>query len=280
MGCRVLQKNDKKITFAFKGEAHKGIDLVGPGATLDYIVAHSDGTVAGVVSNINYNTSKMGQRIYGNYVKIKHDNGMYTLYAHMQYGSVKVSNGQRVTKGQVIGYMGNTGYAFGAHLHFEVRNTEDKYIDPTPYIDADLPQAEKPQEPTNLPYEKGDKVRVKQGSVDYDGASLASFVYNNIYDVIQASGNRIVIGIGNQVTCAINKDNLIKVNNNSETKIEKIEEGNKVRVKQGATDYDGTALAPFVYQNEYDVIQLSGDRAVIGIGNAVTAAINVSNLYK
>ena len=69
MGCRVLQKNDKKITFVYKGASHKGIDIVGPCSTLDYIVAHSDGTVVAVVSNINYNTSKTGQRIYGNYVK-------------------------------------------------------------------------------------------------------------------------------------------------------------------------------------------------------------------
>jgi murein DD-endopeptidase MepM/ murein hydrolase activator NlpD len=142
MGCRVLKKNDKKVTFSFKGASHKGIDLVGPGSTLDYIVAHSDGTVVAVVSNINYNTSKSGKRIYGNYVKIKHDNGMYTLYAHMKYGSIIVKNGDRVSKGQVIGYMGNTGYSFGAHLHFEVRDENDKYIDPTKYVDADLPAKE------------------------------------------------------------------------------------------------------------------------------------------
>ena len=81
MGCRVLKKNDKKITFAFKGASHKGIDLVGPGSTLDYITAHSDGEVVAVVSHIDYNTSKSGKRTYGNYVKIKHDNGMYTLPA-------------------------------------------------------------------------------------------------------------------------------------------------------------------------------------------------------
>ena len=53
---------------------------------------------------------------------------MYTLYAHMKYGSVTVKVGDRVSRGQVIGYMGNTGYSFGAHLHFEVRNENDKYI--------------------------------------------------------------------------------------------------------------------------------------------------------
>lgn len=156
MGCRVLQKNDKKVTFVYKGASHKGIDLVGPGSTLDYITAHSDGTVVSVVSNCNRNTSKTGERIYGNYVKVKHDNGMYTLYAHMKYGSVTVKVGERVSSEQVIGYMGNTGYSFGAHLHFEVRDESDKYIDPTGYVDADLPVKEQPNAETTYTVKSGD----------------------------------------------------------------------------------------------------------------------------
>lgn len=139
LNCRVLKSGKCEVSQKYKGSKHNGIDLVGAGYTLDYVVAHSDGTVVGVVSNVNYNTSKSGQRIYGNYVKIKHDNGMYTFYAHLKYGSVAVKVGQRVTKGQVLGYMGNTGYSFGAHLHFEVRNANNVQIDPTPYVGASLP---------------------------------------------------------------------------------------------------------------------------------------------
>ena len=47
--------------------------------------------------------------------------------------------GQNVDKGQKIGNMGDTGVASGPHLHFEVRNASDNWIDPTPYINADLP---------------------------------------------------------------------------------------------------------------------------------------------
>jgi hypothetical protein len=61
----------------------------------------------------------------------------------MAYGSVKVSKGQKVKKGQVIGYMGMTGHSTAGHLHFEVRDTKNKRIDPTPYIDADLPSTKK-----------------------------------------------------------------------------------------------------------------------------------------
>lgn len=139
LNCRVLKSGKCEVSQKYKGASHNGIDLVGAGYTLDNVVAHSDGTVVGIVSNCNRNTSKTGKKIYGNYVKIKHDNGMYTFYAHLKYGSLAVKLNQRVTKGTVLGYMGNTGYSFGAHLHFEVRNANNVQIDPTAYVSADLP---------------------------------------------------------------------------------------------------------------------------------------------
>jgi len=54
--------------------------------------------------------------------------------------------------------------------------------------------------------------------------------------------------------------------------------GSKVRVKKGAKDYNGTQLASFVYSTVYDVIQISGDRVVIGLGKAVTAAVHKKDL--
>lgn len=69
---------------------------------------------AGVVTLSSYNSS------YGNYCIINHGNGYATLYAHQrQLPLVKV--GDTVSKGQVIGYVGNTGNSYGAHLHFELR---------------------------------------------------------------------------------------------------------------------------------------------------------------
>ena len=62
---------------------------------------------------------------------IYHDGTYTTLYGHMK--SVAVTEGQYVEQGQVIGYVGSTGYSTGAHLHFEVRKN-GAYDDPENYV--------------------------------------------------------------------------------------------------------------------------------------------------
>ncbi|MCL2299192.1 MAG: M23 family metallopeptidase [Firmicutes bacterium] len=59
-----------------------------------------------------------------------------------------------------------------------------------------------------------------------------------------------------------------------------IKAGDRVRVKQGAKTYTGGKLASFVYSTVYKVMQISGDRAVIGLGKAVTAAVRIADLTK
>lgn len=139
--ARVLESGICEITQEYKGLQHGGIDIVNKGYTLGNIVAHTEGQVVEVRNNC---TGFESSGSYGNYVKIKHSNGYYTLYAHMAYNTVKVSKGQRVSKGQLLGYMGATGTAYGGHLHFEVRNTSDVRIDPTSYLDANLPNSQAP----------------------------------------------------------------------------------------------------------------------------------------
>ena len=99
----------------YRGIPHKGIDIAGAGAYGSQIVAADSGVVMfsafGTSANYHYG--------YGNVVQIDHGNGYSTLYAHCS--SLRVSEGQRVTKGQVIAYVGNTGSSFGSHLHFEIR---------------------------------------------------------------------------------------------------------------------------------------------------------------
>jgi murein DD-endopeptidase MepM/ murein hydrolase activator NlpD len=99
---------------------HTGVDI---GASYGAkILAADDGTVI----TAGYNSGG-----YGNYVVISHGNGLTTLYGHMS--SYAVSNGQNVSKGDVIGYVGSTGRSTGPHLHFEVRQS-GQYIDPMSYF--------------------------------------------------------------------------------------------------------------------------------------------------
>jgi murein DD-endopeptidase MepM/ murein hydrolase activator NlpD len=68
---------------------------------------------------------------YGNLVVIDHGNGLATAYAHQS--SMAVGNGASVSQGQVIGYVGCTGYCFGPHLHFEVR-VNGEPVNPLGYL--------------------------------------------------------------------------------------------------------------------------------------------------
>lgn len=138
---RVLKTKGNLITQHYANKGHNGVDLVGAGHTTDTIVAHSEGKVVFVQTGQKNNLRAPSgtNATYGNCVKIKHSNGYCTLYAHLS--KVYVSLGQQVSKGQDIGYMGDTGRSSGAHLHFEVR-TGDAYstiTNPESYLDADLP---------------------------------------------------------------------------------------------------------------------------------------------
>ena len=95
---------------------HTGIDLRGSTGTPVYAVS------SGVVIKANNNGNG-----YGNSIRIRHDNGMITQYAHLN--SIKTRKGRRVRKGQLIGTVGNTGYSTGPHLHFGVKKN-GRWVNP------------------------------------------------------------------------------------------------------------------------------------------------------
>lgn len=135
MASRILQKGINRITQGY-GLKHKAIDIGRSHLTGEPIIAHTAGKVILCQTGQKNNKGATGSASYGNYVKIDHGHGYTTLYAHLE--KVNVIVGQKVAKGQVIGTMGNTGNSYGMHLHFEVR-LDNKHIDPTPYLEADLP---------------------------------------------------------------------------------------------------------------------------------------------
>lgn len=139
---RILKTGEHRITQGYSS-VHNAVDVVKSPSLLDDIIAHSAGKV--IFCQTGYKNAKgsKGNASYGNCVKIDHGNGYATLYAHLN--KVYVANGQSVEQGQAIGYMGDSGNAYGAHLHFEVWK-DGKRIDPTAYLNTDLPIA-KPAAP-------------------------------------------------------------------------------------------------------------------------------------
>lgn len=158
---RVLKTGTNQITYTYaehcdkvnKGQGWaKGVDVVKNYNQCDWITAHTDGTVIKVVDYLdgtNGVPDKEGMG-YGNYVMIEHRDRLVTLYAHLE--KVQVKEGQKVAKGTVLGFIGNTGGSRGAHLHFEVRGYKEpitkanlhdinafNWLDAQAYVDIDLP---------------------------------------------------------------------------------------------------------------------------------------------
>lgn len=108
---------------------HGGIDIAGAGIMGTPVVAAADGTVIATNSSCTHNWGKSYScgcgGGYGNYVMISHAGGKMTVYGHLT--SLTVSTGQSVSRGQVIGYVGSTGYSTGPHLHYECRLNGVRY---------------------------------------------------------------------------------------------------------------------------------------------------------
>lgn len=98
-----------------KKSFHKGIDLAAPNGTPIYATADGVVAFAGVCNG------------YGNFIKLNHQNGYKTGYAHMS--SMVVKTNDKVKKGDLIGYVGSTGTSTGNHLHYEVYYN-DQVTDP------------------------------------------------------------------------------------------------------------------------------------------------------
>jgi len=109
----------RKDPFTGQRAFHNGLDIVAPRGTP--IRAPADGVV----------TKAGREKGYGNVIYISHGNGLTSRYAHLDGFAVKP--GQEVGRGELIGYVGNTGRSLGAHLHYEILVNNTK-VDPVQYI--------------------------------------------------------------------------------------------------------------------------------------------------
>lgn len=177
MGSRFFKNyEDYRITYPFGEreilgvrEHHSGVDLIplakNGGAISDWVVAFDAGEVI---------EAGFGERS-GYYCRIRHDETLVTLYCHFKKDTLRVKKGDRVARGDLLGYMGSTGRSTGAHLHLGVA-LYGEYVDPSVYFDKDLSEVNK----LTLTHERrvlrkgavGGEVRLLQTMLNFHGAKL------------------------------------------------------------------------------------------------------------
>jgi len=133
--CPITQTFGENPALYPSTHGHMGIDYGCPEGTP--IKAAATGLV--VFADLDPETERNPKAGYGNYVKLRHDGGEYTVYGHLS--SLAVTLGETVRTGQIVGASGNTGRSTAPHLHFEYRTTATNAIDPAPFL-VDTPPTE------------------------------------------------------------------------------------------------------------------------------------------
>lgn len=105
------------------GKTHKGIDIANSVGTPIYSVMDGEVISSGPAQG------------FGNWIRVRHDDGAISVYGHMPSDMLYVSVGDRVSAGQEIAGMGNEGRSTGPHLHFEIYPDSLSAVDPVPWFD-------------------------------------------------------------------------------------------------------------------------------------------------
>ena len=122
---KVVRPSENPITQGYSNN-HRAYDRAGLNLP-DEVRAGMDGVIVEQVDQYNtnwINTGTLTIKDYGNYIKIRHDDGSFELHAHLKQGS-SLNIGTRVKAAQVVARIGNTGNSTGFHLHSEYRNTQN-----------------------------------------------------------------------------------------------------------------------------------------------------------
>lgn len=150
-----------------KNSTHNGIDLVatkdGRTGQVDYITAHTGGTV----ESVGFSSSA------GYYVKIRVSADALMVYYHMREMAY-VKKGATVKKGEKLGYMGSTGTATGAHLHWGIQQ-DGKWIDPQPYLDKDYVKEDVKEDKTEVKTEVKNEVNATDAAQEFNKAVAGTY---------------------------------------------------------------------------------------------------------
>jgi hypothetical protein len=113
----------RQLPWEEHGRLHAGVDIAAEVGRP--ILAAADGVVVRVAQDSGY----------GRFVEVKHAEGLTTLYAHMGKVLPNITSGVAVKAGTPIGLVGSTGSSTGAHLHFEIRDRQDRPLNPSLFLD-------------------------------------------------------------------------------------------------------------------------------------------------
>lgn len=246
----VLKNGNHFLTYGFEDKyykEHKGNDFIAKkGQPLDFVVSPFDGIVSLVRANVTQNLPNNPTSL-GNYVRIDFENGYQGRFGHLKYGSIVVNVGQKVKKGQIIGYMGNTGYAFGEHLHFDLMK-DGKFIDGLPFLKGEKFFTE---------FERNFLLTYTRMFPTYEQAKQFVNVYSD-YEGYSIVEKRVE-----------NVDKTLKV-------------GDYVTVKANSHDVSGVRLSDFLQKTaeKRQIMTIKNGVATIGKNGQITARTKIENIVK
>jgi hypothetical protein len=120
----------RQLPWEEQGRLHAGVDIAADAGSP--ILASADGVVVRVGQDAGY----------GRFVELKHAEGLTTLYAHMGHALPNIASGVAVKAGTPLGVVGSTGSSTGAHLHFEIRDRQDRPLNPSLFLDRKFARSE------------------------------------------------------------------------------------------------------------------------------------------
>ena len=116
------QAPDGRITSHFTKSTLHAVDIAMPEGMA--VLAARGGMVEAVEASHGASPDEEPLTYEGNFVRVRHADGTWAIYAHLRYRGVVVAAGERVTAGQVLGYSGSTGDVLEPHLHFAVMHED------------------------------------------------------------------------------------------------------------------------------------------------------------